>query len=156
MYTPLPASFRVYCTTNVTNLALSGDDTVAGVFDAPGAQVQINGGGNNLTNFCGAIIADSLAVNGHVNFHFDEALLQQGIVPPSPSLAANLTSPTMLGTGQFEFNVSGVVGFNSIVERSTDLADWAPIFTNSLPFTFIDTNSTGLSQNFYRVVYTQQ
>lgn len=155
MYKPAPASFRVYCTTNVSNVVLAGSPTITGLFDAPDAQVQVLGGGANPTNFCGAITADSLAVYGHVNFHFDEALLQDGIIPPSPSLAANLTSPTMSGIGQFQFNVSGLVGFNSIVESSTDLTDWSPIFTNSLPFTFTDANSTGLSQNFYRVVYTQ-
>lgn len=152
METPVPANFRVYCTTSVTNLDLGGSGTITGVFDAPGAQVQVLGGGANPTNFCGAIIADSFALIGHISFHFDEALLQQGIIPPSPSMAANLTSPTMLSTGQFQFNVSGVVGFNSVVEASTDLTDWSPIFTNSLPFTFTDTNGSGLDQNFYRVV----
>lgn len=151
----LPSDFVIYCTADVTNFSISGNAGIITVLIAPNANVSLNAGGNNNTDFSGALMANSLTLNGHWNFHFDQALLQQGLVPQSPSTAANLTSPAISDAGQFQFNVTGIVGSNSVVETSTDLTAWSSIFTNALPFTFTDTNSRGLIQNFYRVVYTQ-
>lgn len=151
----LPSALVIYCTSDVTSLAVSGNTPFTGVLIAPNANVSLAGGGEYGINMSGAIVVKSLNVSGQVNLHFDEALTQQGIVPPYPSFAASLSAPTMTGGGQFQFNVTGVVGFNYVFETSTDLADWSPVFTNSLPCTFTDTNSSGLSRNFYRVVYTQ-
>lgn len=150
-----PSNFVVYCTSTVTNLSVSGNAPIVGVLIAPNANAGFYGGGNNSFDFMDSLMANSLNLYGHWNFHFDQALLQQGLVPASPSIAANLMSPAISGAGQFQFNVTGVVGSNSVVETSTDLTGWSPVFTNSLPFTFTDTISSGLNQNFYRVVYTQ-
>lgn len=151
----LPSAFVVYCTSNVTTLALSGNAQFSGVLVAPYADVKLAGGGNNNMDFSGAIMANSLSTYGHWNFHFDEALLQEGIVPPSPPFGAILLAPTMSASGQFQFYVSGMANSNYVVESSTDLTDWLPIFTNSAPFTFTDTNAAPPAQNFYRAVYYQ-
>jgi hypothetical protein len=148
----LPSDLVVYCTPDVTSLAFSGSAPFAAVLVAPNANTTINGSGNIVMDFSGAVIFNALTMNGHVNFHFDEALVKQGMVP-STSLAATLTAPTMSGSGGFQFNVSGVSGFSYIVESSSDLTDWQPVFTNVSPFTFTDTNSGTVGQNFYRAVY---
>jgi hypothetical protein len=67
------------------------------------------------------------------------------VLPPAPVL-----TPAILANGQFQFGVSGVVGYNYAIETSTSLAlsDWIPIRTNSLPFSV--TNVIDLPSRFYR------
>ena len=152
----LPANLVVCCTSDITTIAFSMNAGFCGVLVAPNASMVISGVGNNPVGFSGAVMLKALTVNGHINVHFDEALIQQGIIPPAPSLVASLISPTMSESSQFQFNVSGVPGFSYTVETSTDLTDWLPVFTNTSPFTFTDTNATPPAQNFYRAVYYQQ
>lgn len=54
--------------------------------------------------------------------------------------------------GQFGFNLSGPAGQSVVVEASTDLAIWLPIWTNTITgtLTFSDPQSGGYSQRFYR------
>lgn len=151
----LPSSFVIYCGPSVTSLSISTAAQFVGVIIAPNVIGTINGGGENGVDISGAIIARSLTFNGHVSVHFDEALLQDGIIPPDPSFAASLMAPVVSGSGQFQFNVTGVPGVNYVVETSSNLTDWLPVFTNTSPFTFTDTNAIPAAQNFYRAVYYQ-
>ena len=66
--------------------------------------------------------------------------------------AATLTSATS-GNGQFTFAVSGVPGYQYIVQASSDYVNWTPVQTNTAPFTFTDTNASQFNQRFYRTVY---
>jgi hypothetical protein len=34
----------------------------------------MNGGGKTINDFTGAVVANSVKMNGHFNFHYDEAL----------------------------------------------------------------------------------
>ena len=34
----------------------------------------MGGGGSDAVDFCGACIVKSVSMNGHMNFHYDEAL----------------------------------------------------------------------------------
>lgn len=68
------------------------------------------------------------------------------------------TTPTV-GTlvytnGQFQFSVSGTTGADYIIEAATNLSDplWIPIFTNTAPFTFDESNLNLYQQRFYRAV----
>jgi hypothetical protein len=54
---------------------------------------------------------------------------------------------------QFQFEVNGVPGFNYAIEASTNLADWVPVFTNTSPFTFLDTTGSNAPLRFYRAVW---
>ena len=65
---------------------------------------------------------------------------------------AVLDSPALAGN-QFGFTVSGSVGLNYVVQSSTNLTatNWIPIFTNTAPFPFGDTNISA-PQKFYRAV----
>jgi hypothetical protein len=56
-------------------------------------------------------------------------------------------------SNQFGFNLSGVVGQAIVVDGSTDLVGWAPLFTNTVvgnPFYFFDPGWTNYPQRFYR------
>lgn len=57
-----------------TSVSLSGNASFTGTFYAPYAAVTLGGGGNNTYDFVGALVASSIKLNGHYNFHYDEAL----------------------------------------------------------------------------------
>jgi hypothetical protein len=67
------------------------------------------------------------------------------------SAAATLSAP-MPATNGVQFSVTGVPGFNYIVQRSTNLVDWVPMITNQPPFNFSDSDATNFAQRFYRAV----
>jgi hypothetical protein len=143
-------SFIFYGTSNVTSLTNYGRfGGFTGVFIAPRADVQLHGGGVNLADFSGAFLVNSLTTYGNFNFHFDEHLLTS-LALPGPA-AAKLTLQPSVGN-QFQFNVTGSAGFPYVLEHSTNLSDWAPVTTNTVPFLFApDTSSQPF--NFYRAVY---
>jgi len=69
------------------------------------------------------------------------------------SAAAVLTTPPGLTSDGFQFTITGVPGFNYVVEASTNLADWVPLFTNTSPFTFVDGGASNFPARYYRSVY---
>ena len=66
--------------------------------------------------------------------------------------AATLASAAH-ASGQFALTVSGVSGYQYVVQASTNLVYWVPVQTNTAPFTFVDTNASHFRQRFYRSVY---
>ena len=69
-----------------------------------------------------------------------------------PTFAATLAvSPG--SDGGFSFSVSGISGYDYVVESSTDLINWVPVQTNTAPFTFTDPNAAETPQCFYRAYY---
>src|ERR1019366_2229613 len=53
----------------------------------------------------------------------------------------------------FGFNLSGAVGQTIVMDGSTDLVGWIPLFTNTVvsnPFYFFDPASTNYPTRFYR------
>jgi len=79
------------------------------------------------------------------------------------SWPANLTvysdaTPVLSGAlnptnGQFQLNISGVTGLNYILQASTNLVDWVPLWTNTSPFSFAETNMPAYPQRFYRSAF---
>ena len=67
-------SFVVFCAPTVTSFSLAGNGQFTGVLVAPNASVALKGGGNNNQDFSGILMANSLTLNGHFSFHYDEAL----------------------------------------------------------------------------------
>jgi len=57
-----------------TSLSLSGNAAFTGVIYAPYAAFTLGGGGNDPYDFVGASLTDSVSLNGHYNFHYDESL----------------------------------------------------------------------------------
>jgi hypothetical protein len=68
------ANLIVYGTDNVKNFTLNGNGTFKGVLVAPEADIRMNGGGSTYEDFIGCLLANSVTMNGHFNFHYDEAL----------------------------------------------------------------------------------
>jgi len=61
-----------------TSLDLSGNAAFTGVIYAPNAAFTLGGGGNDMVDFVGASITKTVKMNGHYNFHYDEALAKNG------------------------------------------------------------------------------
>lgn len=71
-------SFAFWGTTNCTSITLNGNASFTGTIYAPNADFVMNGGGNNTVDFIGASITKTARLNGHFNFHYDEALKNIG------------------------------------------------------------------------------
>jgi hypothetical protein len=71
-------------------------------------------------------------------------------IRPSLGLLAYSTN------GQFQFQLTGQVGSNYVVQASTDLTTWIPIATNVIPgsgfISFADPFATNFSRRYYRAM----
>jgi hypothetical protein len=63
----------------VTSITFGGTTCNIGVIYAPSADLTLNGGGNN-NGLIGSSISKTIAMNGHFDFHYDEAL---GLLGPA-------------------------------------------------------------------------
>ena len=61
-----------------SSLALGGNAKFTGAIYAPQADFQLNGGGDDTYDFVGASVTSTVKMNGHFNFHYDEALADLG------------------------------------------------------------------------------
>jgi hypothetical protein len=74
---PSPTDFRIYGTTNCTTFEFAGNpDLYAGIY-APNAAVQMNGN----VDINGAVVAQSIKINGTPNVHYDIALRNAQEIP---------------------------------------------------------------------------
>lgn len=69
------------------------------------------------------------------------------------SAVAALLQPAFSSSGKFSITVSGVSGYNYVIQASTNLTQWVPVQTNSAPFSFVDSKTRKFNQRFYRAVY---
>jgi hypothetical protein len=154
----------------VSNVTLGGTASFIGILDAPEANVTVNGGGNAVIDFSGTLLANSLTANGHLRMHYDESVGPVGFTEPTSTLPPpppmTLQSLGFTTNGQFRFIGVFTPGYNWVVETSTDLMNWTPIFTftntgvlsysnETIPVMFTDTNAINPGQCFYRTVYVQ-
>jgi len=74
--------FAINCqlnfTPSTTRLNFSGNGEFIGTIVAPEANVTMNGGGHANNDFIGALMANTITMNGHYSFHYDEALGKRG------------------------------------------------------------------------------
>jgi trimeric autotransporter adhesin len=71
---------------------------------------------------------------------------------PQPQIATGDAGFGIL-TNQFGFNIIGIIGQNIVVDGSTDLINWVPVFTNASrggAVHFSDSDSTNYPQRYYR------
>jgi hypothetical protein len=74
-------------------------------------------------------------------------------IPTNPPQLAVSGASFGFQTNQFGFNLSGANGQTIVVDGSTNLFDWIPLFTNTAngnPFYFFDPTWTNFSGRFYR------
>lgn len=124
---------RNYSITNVVAPATNTTTTVTGLVEG-------------RTYYFAATTYDN---NGDESVFSAEATYTVPVTPP--------TLDTPMSTGnQFSFSVSGVTGYQYVVQTSTNLTDWVSLQTNTAPFTFVDPNAVAFSQRYYRTYYLLQ
>jgi hypothetical protein len=72
-------NFQYYGLPSNTSATWSGNSSYIGTVYAPEAVFTLNGGGNgNPSDYQGACVVNSVVMNGHFNFHYDENLSRSG------------------------------------------------------------------------------
>ena len=74
------ATFTYFGLPSNTSVTLTGNDVFLGTVYAPNADLVLSGGGNNVVDYQGACVVNTIGMNGHFNFHFDENLRRKGPV----------------------------------------------------------------------------
>ena len=85
----LAANLQVYGLPSLTSISLSGNAGFIGAIYAPEADFSGGGGGNNKLDSSGSLVVNSVTLNGHWNFHYDESLKNSG--PSRGWIARNWT-----------------------------------------------------------------
>ncbi len=70
--------FGLYGLPTCTSIDFQGNASFTGTIYAPQAAFTAGGGGANQYDCVGAVIANSISMNGHFSFHYDEALGRSG------------------------------------------------------------------------------
>lgn len=71
-------NFSYYGLPSNTSVTFNGNAAFTGTIYAPQAALSLGGGGNNAYDFVGASVSRTVSMNGHFNFHYDEALGRMG------------------------------------------------------------------------------
>jgi len=78
------------------------------------------------------------------------------VANPSTPLNGKLSASYVKSGGQVQFTLAGEAGQTYIVQASTDMINWVPIYTNMAPVNgllqFIDPKATNYPSRFYRTV----
>ena len=74
----LAANFELFGLPSLTGISLAGNGGFNGAIYAPEANFTGGGGGNNPLDSSGSLIVNSVKLNGHWNFHYDEHLSSAG------------------------------------------------------------------------------
>ena len=144
----------------VTYPAVSTGASLGAIDLSSNPALQNVGAGTNVTfrivNYGGATggtwyIYDT-AVSTAPDFAIDGIV---SLVQANPPASAAVLSSPAIANDQFSFVVTGTSGSNYVVETSTNLVigTWTPLYTNTSPFTYTQTNSSAFPQRFYRAVY---
>jgi hypothetical protein len=80
-----PLNLIIYGLPTLTSITLGGNSAFIGAIYAPEAALTLNGGGG-ANNLQGAAIVKTATLNGHYDFHYDEALAALG---PAKGFMAN-------------------------------------------------------------------
>ncbi len=111
----------------------------------------------------------AVTVKPAANGNFVDSATVNSLATPDPNPDDNSASATVVvGPGvppqllatlvntnrTFQFTVTNTPGQLTIVQASTNLVTWVPIYTNATGgiYTFTDTNATGYPWRFYRVI----
>jgi M6 family metalloprotease-like protein/uncharacterized repeat protein (TIGR01451 family) len=114
-----------------------------------GASVNLNlyasavGAYNNTAT----VSADTTDLNPDDDTVVSSLVVSGALVPPT-------VVPAVTAGGSFSLSINGSPGVTTVVQASTDLKTWVPVYTNIGSFTFTSSDITSYSQRFYRAIST--
>ena len=140
---------------NATQGSISGSGTqlnwnIGTLATNAGAQLTVTVKPASNGNFTNSATVTSLATpDPNPDDNSDSASVAVGSAAP-PRLFATAAN----SNGTFQFAVTNAPGQMTIVQASTNLVTWIPIYTNTVggAYTFTDPNATGYPRRFYRVI----
>lgn len=118
--------------------------------------LAVNGGGTLTLNFqanTSGIYSNTATVSAGTPDPFpnnNSALAIANVSGTSPPAIA-----PHLAAGAFQLSVTNDGGTLVIIQSSTNLILWLPVYTNFAPFTFTDANVTNFTRRFYRALLSQ-
>jgi hypothetical protein len=74
IYVDTALNFTYFGLNSNKAIKFNGNGQFTGAIYAPHAEFTMSGGGSNAIDFIGAAVVKTISMNGHFNFHFDEAL----------------------------------------------------------------------------------
>ena len=151
---PLPLSALPLVSSNATagTVAVVGDTLTWTVGNLP-----VNAGATLTLNF----------LAGSAGVYTNTAVVKATTYDPNPDddggiavlTVGNVVAPQLVLvpqsnplTGGFQLSVTNLPGQSVIIQASTNLVSWLPVFTNTEPFTFTNFDSTNFPFRFYRAV----
>ena len=103
--------------------------------DAGNYSIKVENGGGSVTS------ANGLLIN------------LGGIIDPILTTVSILTGSSGMTSSGFQLNLIKPASSNCVIEASTDLKNWAPVYTNSVAttnVTFVDTVAKSMNLRYYR------
>ena len=145
-----------------TGVSLLSSNVSLGSVTRSGALVNWSVG--TLITNAGASLALTVASPTTAGSIIDSATVQSETPDPNPADAAasvtvNVAVPTPAqiagaytgGNGAFTLTITGTTN-SEIIQASTNLMNWVPIYTNLAPYSFTDPKKTNFPYRFYRAV----
>lgn len=97
----------------------------------------------NLLNYA-IVSADTPDANPDDDF----ASVQVNVTVPVPP---QISGPIVSTNGTFQFTITSPT-LPTVIQASTNLVNWVNIYTNTPPFTFVDSNAASYKSRFYRAI----
>ena len=131
---------------NIGTLVTNADGTIIAVLATnAGAQLTLTVTPNSPGSFVNSAIVSAVTLDP--NPDDDSATCTVIVTGGGPPLLSG--TPTVSG-GKFVFSVLSGAGQTNVIQSSTNLVDWLPIYTNVGPFTFTNTIVPGYPDEFFR------
>jgi hypothetical protein len=140
----IAANFNLFGLPFCTNINFNGNGTFCGTVYAPQADFTFGGGGNTYYDVVGSIVARTVTMNGHFNFHFDEDLDRHPVFPPR-----------ILAQPQNQVALAGSPAAFSVTTQWATGLQWLLFGTNIIGATnttLVLTNVTPLDAGLYSVL----
>lgn len=143
-----------------TGFSLLSSNATVGSITRSGSTVDWNIG--TLATFAGG--QATLVMQGNNSGSFANSAAVGATTPdPNPdddtasaNITVGVTAPPQISgmvlniNGTFQFTITSQPGQTNVVQASTNLVNWVPIYTNVGPFIFMDTTATNYPYRFYR------
>ena len=112
-----------------------------------GAQLTLVVRANSAGSIENSAIVNADTPDPNPDENFASATVNVGS-PTPPQISGNFVSTN----GTFQFSLTGTPGQTNIIQASTNLVNWIPIYTNVNPFLFTDPYASNYPVRFYRAL----
>ncbi len=117
---------------------------------------------NSLPPGAGATLTLNFLIS-NTGIYTNSATVSAFTTDPNPDddsvtqiVAVSVSTPPLITPGMalggFQLSIANDAGATVVIQASTNLVNWAPVYTNVAPFTFTNFDNTNFQKRFYRAV----